>query len=105
MRKVADLGRLSQVLVAPIVSEKSTNSGIRENSVAFWVKVDASKPEIFDAVQHFFPELEGKVESITTSVLRGKIVKRGSVLGQKNKRKKAYIKLSQGAELKFEGLE
>lgn len=105
MRNIADLGRLSQILIAPLVSEKSTSSAERENSVIFWVKPDAKKPEISDAIQHFFPDLLGKVESITTSILRGKSVKRGSTMGKKNKRKKAYIKLSQGATLQFEGLE
>src|SRR5579872_6638060 len=105
MKKIVDLGRLSQILLAPLVSEKSTHSASKENSVVFWVKTDASKPEIFSAVEHFFPELLGKVESVTTSIIRGKSVKRGSTIGKKNKRKKAYIKLSQGADLKFEGLE
>lgn len=105
MRKIADLGRLSQILMAPLVSEKTTQSGNRENSITFWVKPDASKPEIFAAVEQFFPDLAGKVESITTLIVAGKRVKRGSTVGKKNKRKKAYIKLSQGAELKFEGLE
>jgi len=105
MSNAFDLGRLSQILIAPLVSEKTTFSGERENSMTFWVKVDATKLEIAHAVQHFFPDLKGKVESVTTSILAGKQVKRGSILGRKNKRKKAYIKLSQGSELNFEGLE
>lgn len=105
MSNIVDLGRLSQILIAPLVSEKTTNSGTRENSVTFWVKPDANKLEISNAIEHFFPALAGKVESVTTLILAGKRVKKGSTSGRKNKRKKAYIKLSHGAELNFEGLE
>ncbi|HYF20072.1 MAG TPA: 50S ribosomal protein L23, partial [Ramlibacter sp.] len=41
-----DEGRLMQVLVAPIVSEKATSVADKTNAVAFKVLQDATKPEI-----------------------------------------------------------
>lgn len=105
MRKIADLSRLGQILLAPLVSEKTTKMSSMENAVAFWVKTDATKREIGDALQVFFPSLEGKVEAVRTLILRPKRVKRGSILGVKNKRKKAYITLSEGSVLNFEELQ
>jgi len=41
-----DEGRLMQVLVAPIVSEKATMVAEKSNAVTFKVLQDATKPEI-----------------------------------------------------------
>ena len=43
--------RLMQVLLAPIVSEKSTFIGEKHNQYAFRVTSDATKPEIKAAVE------------------------------------------------------
>jgi large subunit ribosomal protein L23 len=49
-----DEGRLSQVLVAPIISEKATHVGEKRNQVLFKVLRDATKPEIKAAVELMF---------------------------------------------------
>ena len=49
-----DEGRLMQVLVAPIVSEKATLAGEKGNAVTFKVLQDATKPEIKAAVELMF---------------------------------------------------
>ena len=49
-----DEGRLMQVLVAPIVSEKATMIAEKSNSVTFKVLQDATKYEIKAAVQLMF---------------------------------------------------
>ena len=67
-----DEGRLMQVLVAPIVSEKATQVAEQTNAVMFKVLRDASKPEIKAAVELMF-----KVQ-----------VKGVSVLNQKGKAKR-----------------
>ena len=38
-------GRLAQVLVAPVISEKATSIGEKSNQVLFKVLRDATKPE------------------------------------------------------------
>jgi large subunit ribosomal protein L23 len=49
-----DEGRLMQVLVAPIVSEKATHDRGKTNAVTFKVLQDATKPEIKAAVELMF---------------------------------------------------
>ena len=97
------ISRISQILLAPLVSEKSTMAGDRENSTAFWVKPDATKAEIAAAVKHFFPE--AVIKAVNTSKLHRKFVKRGNTLGRKVARKKAYITLAPGSEIKLNEFE
>ena len=49
-----DEGRLMQVLVAPIVSEKATMVAEKSNAVTFKVLQNATKPEIKAAVELLF---------------------------------------------------
>jgi large subunit ribosomal protein L23 len=49
-----DEGRLMQVLVSPIVSEKATSVAEKHNQVLFKVLQDATKPEIKAAVELMF---------------------------------------------------
>ena len=62
-----DEGRLMQVLVAPIVSEKATMVAEKSNAVTFKVLQDATKPEIKAAVDLMF-----KVEVQGVSVVNTK---------------------------------
>jgi large subunit ribosomal protein L23 len=62
-----DEGRLMQVLVAPIVSEKATMVADKSNAVTFKVLQDATKPEIKAAVELMF-----KVEVKGVSVVNTK---------------------------------
>ena len=68
-----DEGRLMQVLVAPIVSEKATMIADKSNAVTFKVLQDASKPEIKAAVELMF-----KVEVKGVSVVNTKEIGRAS---------------------------
>jgi large subunit ribosomal protein L23 len=43
--------RLAQILLAPVISEKSTLVGEKNNQVVFRVARDATKPEIKAAVE------------------------------------------------------
>mgnify|MGYP003476905393 CR=1 FL=1 len=88
-----DEGRLAQVLVAPIVSEKN-------NQVMFKVLRDATKPEIKAAVELMF-----KVQVASVQVLnqKGKIKRFGRSMGRRDHVKKAYVALKAGQELNFSG--
>ena len=65
-------GRLMQVLVAPLVSEKATMIAEKSNAVTFKVLQDATKPEIKAAVELLF---KVEVESVSTVVQKGKVKK------------------------------
>ncbi len=98
-RKFAE-GRLANVLVAPIISEKATRIGERQNQVLFKVLRDATKPEIKAAVELMF---KVEVDSVSTVNQKGKSKKFGRSMGRRDHVKKAYVSLKAGQELNFSG--
>jgi large subunit ribosomal protein L23 len=92
--------RLMQVLVAPIVSEKSTMVAEKNNQVAFRVLQDATKPEIKAAVELMF---KVEVDAVTTVNQKGKAKRFGRNFGRRDHVKKAYVSLKKGQELNFSG--
>ena len=95
-----DEGRLSQVLVAPIISEKATRIGEKLNQVLFKVLRDATKPEIKAAVELMF---KVEVAEVNTTIQKGKVKKFGRSMGRRDHVKKAYVSLKAGQELNFSG--
>ncbi len=93
-------GRLAQVIVAPIVSEKATRVAEKQNQVMFKVLRDATKPEIKAAVELMF---KVEVASVTTAVQKGKVKRFGRSVGRRDHVKKAYVALKPGQELNFSG--
>ena len=98
--KKPDEGRLAQVLVAPIISEKATRIAEKQNQVLFKVLRDASKPEIKAAVELMF-----KVDVASVQVInqKGKVKRFGRSMGRRDNVKKAYVCLKPGQELNFSG--
>jgi len=92
--------RLAQILVAPIVSEKSTMISDKHNQVLFQVLRDATKPEIKAAVELMF---KVEVESVQTVVQKGKVKRFGRSVGRRDNVKKAYVCLKAGQELNISG--
>ncbi|MCA3180399.1 MAG: 50S ribosomal protein L23 [Burkholderiaceae bacterium] len=90
--------RLMQVLVAPIVSEKSTMVAEKNNQVAFRVLQDATKPEIKAAVELLF---KVEVESVQVLNRAGKQKRFGRFTGRRRNVRKAYVSLKPGQEINF----
>jgi len=90
--------RLTQVLLAPVVSEKSTFVGEKNNHYAFRVVPNATKPEVKAAVELLF---KAQVKSVQIVNVRGKDKRFGSVLGRRSNWKKAYVCLKAGQEINF----
>ena len=93
-----DEGRLMQVLVAPIVSEKATLVAEKSNAVMFKVLRDASKPEIKAAVELLF---KVEVEAVQVANVKGKVKRRGAITGRRKGWKKAFVCLKPGQEIQF----
>ena len=93
-------GRLAQVLIAPIVSEKATMAAEKHNQVLFKVMRDATKPEIKAAVELMF---KVTVDSVQTVQHKGKTKRFGKGVGRRDHVKKAYVCLAAGQELNFSG--
>lgn len=93
--------RLTQVILAPIVSEKSNVLAEKRNQMTFTFKVlaNATKPEIKAAVELLFGV---QVADVTTVTIKGKVKRFGRTLGRRSDVKKAYISLAAGQELDLE---
>jgi large subunit ribosomal protein L23 len=91
-----DEGRLMQVLVGPIVSEKATMVAEATNTVLFKVLQDASKPEIKAAVELMFSV---KVKGVSVVNIQGKTKRFGKGMGRRSNLRKAYVTLMPGQEL------
>ena len=90
--------RLMQVLLAPVVSEKSTFIGEKRNQYVFHVVPNATKPEIKAAVEFMF---KTQVKSVSIANVRGKQKRFGRFMGKRNSWKKAYVALQAGQEINF----
>jgi large subunit ribosomal protein L23 len=95
--------RLMQVLLAPVVSEKSTFVGEKRNQVVFRVLSDATRPEIKAAVEMMFSTKDKKIEVLSVQVanVKGKQKRFGRFVGRRNNWKKAYVCLKPGQEINF----
>jgi large subunit ribosomal protein L23 len=93
-----DEGRLMQVLVAPIISEKATFVAEKSNAVLFKVLLNATKPEIKAAVELMF---KVQVEKVAVVNIKGKVKRFGKSIGRRDNVKKAYVSLKAGQELNF----
>lgn len=96
--QTANQERLLQVLLAPVVSEKSTFVADKNEQVIFRVAPDASKPEIKAAVELLF---KVQVDSVQVSNVKGKQKRFGGHMGRRRNWKKAYICLKPGQEINF----
>ncbi len=98
--KKFDEGRLAQVLVAPVVSEKATSVAEKHNQVLFRVLRDATKPEIKAAVELLF---KVEVKNVRVALQKGKVKRFGGRVGRRDHVKKAYVALKPGQELNLSG--
>ena len=94
--------QLMNVVLAPIVSEKSTMVGDKQNQIVFRVADFATKPEVKAAVELLF---KVKVKSVQVSNVKGKEKRFGKMIGRRRNWKKAYVCLAAGQEINFGALE
>ncbi len=94
--------QLMNVVLAPIVSEKSTLVADKHEQVVFRVADAATKPEIKAAVELLF---KVKVESVQVLNVKGKQKRFGRMQGRRRSWKKAYVCLAPGQEINFGALE
>ena len=90
--------RLYHVLIAPVVSEKSTMIAEKYNQVAFKVAQDATRQEVKAAVELLF---KVQVDSVQILNRRGKEKRFGRTPGRRAHLRKAYVCLKPGQEINF----
>ncbi|QCI16171.1 50S ribosomal protein L23 [Buchnera aphidicola] len=92
--------RLFKILLSPHVSEKSSISIEKFNTIVLKVLNNATKYEIKYAVKKIF---NVEVDSVKTLKIKGKKKRQSNRIVQKSDWKKAYIKVKKGYNLDFIG--
>ncbi len=94
--------QLMTVVLAPVVSEKSTFVADKNRQYVFRVADGASKPEIKAAIELMF---KTKVDSVTVLNVKGKKRRFGRIEGRRRSWKKDYVRLAEGQEINFAATE
>lgn len=93
-----------QILIKPIITEKSTKLADKRNTYSFVVNKEANKIEIRNAVEAMF---NVSVEGVNTAIMPGKPKSRSTktavVRGTKSSYKKAYVTLTPGETIDIFG--
>ena len=76
----------------PIITEKATMAS-EHGAVVFQVAMDATKPQIKEAVEAVFGV---KVKAVNTVIAKGKVKKFKGRPGERSDKKKAYVTLEEG---------
>ena len=84
--------RLYDVIVAPVITEKSTLASER-SQVMFKVARNATKPQIKEAVEKLF---DVKVKRVNTLIRKGKVRTFRGMRGQLSDVKNAIVTLEEG---------
>ncbi|ADP72186.1 Ribosomal protein L25/L23 [Rhodomicrobium vannielii ATCC 17100] len=83
---------LYDVIRSPIITEKSTLVS-ENNQVVFKVAIDATKPDIKEAIERLFSV---NVLAVNTLIRKGKVKRFKGVKGQQSDFKKAIVTLKEG---------
>lgn len=94
--------RLYQVLLAPHVSEKTATAAEMEGRHTFRVVGDATKLEVRKAVEKIF---DVNVRGVQIVNVPGKTKRFGSKEGKRSDWKKAIVRLAEGQDIDFMGIE
>jgi large subunit ribosomal protein L23 len=79
----------------PIITEKATMTS-ENGGVVFQVAMDATKPQIKEAVEAIFSV---KVKAVNTTITKGKHKKFRGRNGERSDKKKAYVMLEEGSSI------
>ena len=100
--KKYNIDQLMNIVLAPVVSEKSTFVADKNRQYVFRVADDATKPQIKAAIELMF---KTKVDGVTVMNVHGKQRRFGRTIGRKHSWKKAYVRLAEGQEINFAATE
>jgi len=94
--------RLYNILLAPHVSEKTAVAAEMNGRHTFRVAGDATKLEVRKAVETLF---KVEVTGVQIQNVKGKIKRFGASTGKRSDWKKATVKLADGQDLDFVGID
>lgn len=82
-----------QIIIKPLITEKSTILKEEKNHYCFEVSRNANKHQVKKAIENIF---QVKVKSVRVANMRGKVKRLGRNVGKRPDWKKAYVKLKEG---------
>ncbi|MFK5952230.1 MAG: 50S ribosomal protein L23 [Desulfobacterium sp.] len=86
------------IIRRPLNTEKTTLQKELFNQVSFEVDRQANRMEIKDAVERIF---NTKVQAVRTIQMKGKVKRRGKIVGKRRDWKKAIVRLMPGQRIDF----
>ena len=93
---------LEEIIIRPLLTEKSNQSSEKQNKYSFQVKVKANKYQIKSAIEKLF---DVKVVNVNTAVMPGKMKRVGRRVVKSKPTKKAHIQLKSGQKIElFKGI-
>lgn len=91
----------NSVIKGPLITEKLDRAREKFRQYSFVVDKKATKLDIARAIRSQF---KVTVEAVRTTIIRGKIKRVGSSMGQRSNFKKAFVTLKEGDKIElFEG--
>ena len=90
------MSRAKDIIIRPIITEKSMQLTEDNNTVTFVVAKNANKTEVKLAVEELF---KVKVDRVNVINVRAKAASMGQYVGTKSSYKKAIIKLAEGSSI------
>jgi large subunit ribosomal protein L23 len=90
--------RYRAILRAPVFNEKTFRDQERRNAYHFDVAPNANKVEIRRAIEALF---NVKVKAVRTLLRKGKVVRRGLMIGTKPAAKRAIVTLRAGQSIEY----
>src|SRR5690349_18357560 len=93
--------QVHQVIKGPLITEKLDKAREKQRQYSFVVDKKATKHDVAAAVTQLF---KVTVENVRTTVMRDKIKRIGTNIGQRSNFKKAFVTLKEGDKIElFEG--
>lgn len=89
---------LEEILVRPLLTEKSTVISENHNRYGFQVHLKSNKYQIKTAVEKLF---DVKVINVKTSIIPGKLKRAGKAYKKASSVKKAYVQIKPGQKIEF----
>jgi large subunit ribosomal protein L23 len=87
-----------EIIIRPLMTEKSMRQKEEQNTVTFRVQPDANKIEIRSAVEQVF---NVKVADVRTASFEGKMKRMGKYQGRRPDWKKAIVTLAPGHKIEL----
>lgn len=92
------MAKLENIIKKALITEKTSAVGDKFNRYGFMVDLRSNKNQIKEAIETFY---NVKVLNVKTSILPGKVKRRGAKIFKTSKTKKAFVQLKEGQKIEF----